>query len=159
MIYESNLVKSGPSFPKAGADTGIPSLARTIDLLLSKTRSVNNFQIKFSTKGLTKSNFPLSEEKREALICILQVQMDNIIQHSQAENVRVCLMANHLGIILYISDDGIGFDLKNIVIGEGLSNVYASTHLFNGMAEIVTAPGEGCSLTVLIPFSDLASAG
>jgi signal transduction histidine kinase len=61
-------------------------------------------------------------------------------------------MQNNSGIILYTFDDGIGFDLKTAPKGMGLASIQSRAKAFKGMVDIVTAPGKGCSVTVLIPY-------
>jgi signal transduction histidine kinase len=55
---------------------------------------------------------------------------------------------------LAIKDNGIGFDPKKIYSGVGLSGIHERTRFYNGIADIQTAAGEGCLLTVTIPVED-----
>jgi signal transduction histidine kinase len=78
--------------------------------------------------------------------------MTNIVRHSHAGSIRVNIMQQNSGVILYIYDDGRGFDLRNIQMGNGLAGIYTEVKAFDGVVDIVTAPGKGCSVTVLLPI-------
>lgn len=52
---------------------------------------------------------------------------------------------------LMVLDHGIGFDPGLTHRGIGLSNIYERTRFYNGLAEVETAPGKGCILTVILP--------
>jgi two-component system, NarL family, sensor histidine kinase UhpB len=53
---------------------------------------------------------------------------------------------------LTIQDDGIGFDPDKKTNGIGLKNVESSSNLFNGTMELISAPGQGCTLKISIPL-------
>ena len=94
----------------------------------------------------------LTAAKKVTLFRILQEQLKNIIKHSRAGNVYISLQRNGADIALVIKDDGIGFDLSQTHRGIGLSNIYERVRFYNGTADIKTAPGEGCTLTIVIPM-------
>jgi PAS domain S-box-containing protein len=130
-------------------DTGLLS---SIAQLLNDLRSTGRFNIKFTSSIDIDTEYFLCEEKKVALFRILQEEMNNIIRHSQAKNIRVNIMQNNSGIIVYTFDDGIGFDLLTVPKGMGLANIHSRAMQFDGMVDIVTAPGKGCSVTVLMPY-------
>lgn len=113
---------------------------------------VGRFQIKFTSTVDVNGDLTLSKVKSDALLRITRETFNNIIKHSKAGSVRVNMMQNRSGIILYIFDDGDGFDLQQVRKRSGLADIYAETDRFNGMVDIITAPGYGCSVTVLIPY-------
>lgn len=130
-------------------DTG---LLTAIAQLMNDLRSSGRFNIKFNSSLEIDTEYNLTEEKKVALYRIVQEEMSNIIRHSKAKNVRVNIMQNNSGVILYTFDDGVGFDLQRTPKGMGLASIQSRARAFNGMVDIVTAPGEGCSVTVLIPY-------
>jgi two-component system sensor histidine kinase UhpB len=46
----------------------------------------------------------------------------------------------------------VGFDMSRHRKGVGITNIISRAELFNGKVEIVTAPGEGCTLSVGLPL-------
>ena len=131
-----------------GSEDWVQSLER----LMENAVDVGRFQIKFTSTLDVNGGFMLPPAKVDALLQITQETFNNIIKHSKAGSVRINMMQNRSGIILYIFDDGDGFDLHQVKKRSGLANIYAEATRFNGMVDIITAPGYGCSVTVLIPY-------
>jgi PAS domain S-box-containing protein len=127
-------------------------LLSAIAQLLNDLRSTGRFNIKFNSSLDIDTEYCLREEKKVAIYRIVQEEISNIIRHSKAKNIRVNIMQNNSGVILYTFDDGVGFDLQRVPKGMGLASIQSRAKAFGGMVDIVTAPGEGCSVTVLIPY-------
>lgn len=127
-------------------------LLTAIAQLLNDLRSTGRFNIKFNSSLDIDTEYHLSEEKKVALYRIVQEELSNIIRHSRARNIRVNVMQNNSGVILYTFDDGVGFDLTKAPKGMGLASIRSRAQLFNGLVDIVTSPGKGCSVTVLMPY-------
>ena len=125
---------------------------QSLERLMENAVDVGRFQIKFTSTVDVNGDLTLSKAKSDALLRITRETFNNIIKHSKAGSVRVNMMQNRSGIILYIFDDGDGFDLQQVKKRSGLANIYAETMRFNGMVDIITAPGYGCSVTVLMPY-------
>lgn len=92
----------------------------------------------------------LNEEQKTALYRIAQEQMNNILKHATASNVRIHLSSSAEGIELSIIDDGKGFDPALKKSGIGFYNISNRVKLFNGSLIIDSAPGKGCLLSVHI---------
>jgi PAS domain S-box-containing protein len=127
-------------------------LLTAIAQLLNDLRNTGRFNIKFSSSLDIDTEYWLGEEKKVAIYRIVQEEISNIIRHSRAKNIRVNIMQNNSGVILYTFDDGIGFDLQQVPKGMGLASIHSRATAFKGMVDILTAPGKGCSVTVLIPY-------
>ena len=83
---------------------------------------------------------------------IVQEQLNNILKYARAKNVIISIKKKQDGFELTVSDDGIGFDKTNKGNGIGLRNMVNRVEFYLGKLDIVTAPGEGCSIIVSIPF-------
>jgi signal transduction histidine kinase len=142
---------SGRGARTQGAN-GPDDWAQSLERLMENAVETGRFQIRFTSTVDVKAGFALSPAKREALLQITRETFNNIIKHSKAGSVRINMMQNRSGIIMYIFDDGDGFDLQQVKKRSGLANIYAEASRFNGMVDIITAPGYGCSVTVLIPY-------
>lgn len=127
-------------------------LLTAIAQLLNDLRNTGRFNIKFNSSLEIDAEYHLSEEKKIALYRIVQEELSNIVRHSRARNIRVNVMQNNSGVILYTFDDGVGFDLQKASMGMGLTSIQTRTYSFKGMVDIVTSPGKGCSVTVLMPY-------
>ena len=131
-----------------GSDDWVQSLERMMETAVD----VGRFQIRFTSTVDFNGESTLPPAKSEALLQITRETFNNIIKHSKAGSVRINMMQNRSGIILYIFDDGDGFDLQQVKKRSGLANIYAEATRFKGMVDIITAPGYGCSVTVLMPY-------
>jgi len=74
----------------------------------------------------------------------------NIIKHAKAQNITLDLTAHQDSIILFISDDGIGF--KNNKYGLGLKNINDRAILYEGEMIIDSSPKKGTNITVKFLF-------
>ena len=74
----------------------------------------------------------IRDRKKVAIYRIVQEQINNIIRHSKAKNIRVNIMQNNSGVILYTFDDGIGFDLQKVPKGMGLAGIQSRAKAFKG---------------------------
>ena len=83
---------------------------------------------------------------------ILQEQLKNIVNYSDARNIAIIMKVWEKHISFTIGDDGRGFDMRNVKKGIGLNNIRKRVEALNGKLTIITAPGEGCVLISEIPF-------
>jgi signal transduction histidine kinase len=127
-------------------------LLTAIAQLLNDVRSSGRYNIKFNSSLDITAEYHLGEEKKLALYRIMQEELNNIIRHSGAKNIRVNVMQSNTGIILYTFDDGTGFDLRQVTRGMGLASIHSRASAFGGVVDIATEPGKGCSVTVLMPY-------
>lgn len=95
----------------------------------------------------------LSQEQQLVIFRIVQEQSSNIIKYAQAAAVNITLTNHHTYCTLAISDDGVGFDkAKQKANGIGFINIFNRVDAYNGKAEIITFPGNGCTLSVTMPY-------
>ncbi|MDQ6608298.1 MAG: histidine kinase, partial [Bacteroidota bacterium] len=99
----------------------------------------------------------LPENKMLALFRIIQEQLNNIIKHAGAKKVFITLRGTGDQVLLQIEDNGKGFERNKIKKGLGLTNITNRAELFGGKAEITSAPGKGCRLTITLPNSFIPS--
>jgi signal transduction histidine kinase len=98
--------------------------------------------------------YPLSMEIQLNLYRILQEHLRNILKYARANVIVVHLFVFNHKLKMQIRDNGIGFDLATAIKGIGLANMKRRTELFSGKFEIITSPGNGCSILVDIPLDN-----
>jgi PAS domain S-box-containing protein len=125
------------------------TLSDSIQHLVTDIKMTCPFDIHFIYDQQPADN--ICEGKKIALYRILQEQLKNIIQYSKARDVTIQLKSTAETIQLTIADDGVGFDPLTKTKGIGLRNIYDRALLYNGKAELISAPGAGCSLKITIP--------
>ncbi len=86
---------------------------------------------------------------------IVQEQLNNILKHAKATIVTIRLLQNKKSTILSISDNGIGFDTDKKRKGIGIENIKARATTYNGIADIISKPGQSCILNVTFPISKM----
>jgi signal transduction histidine kinase len=88
-----------------------------------------------------------------ALFHICQEALANIAKHSQATQTEVHLWTSGGRVILEVSDDGKGFDLRkmSVTLGHGLSNMHLRAHRVGGDVEITSEPGSGTTVLAWVP--------
>ena len=79
--------------------------------------------------------------------------MANAAKHSRARRLDVHLWATKDRMLLEISDNGQGFDLRkmSVTLGHGLSNMHVRARKVGGDVEITSAPGEGTTILAWVP--------
>jgi signal transduction histidine kinase len=125
-------------------------LIASLNDLMDNIRATNIIDAEFypdpETEHLMNANYKLT------LYRIVQEQINNVVKHSSAGNVLIELFAEENNIHLIITDDGQGFDLNTVKKGQGLKNMRSRAELLNGTTEMITSPGNGCKLKVIIPL-------
>ncbi|MCP5146131.1 MAG: MASE1 domain-containing protein [Gammaproteobacteria bacterium] len=87
----------------------------------------------------------------------LRELLRNVARHSGAKRCWVRMLETAGGVQLEVRDQGCGFDLQSVLKREirgggfGLCSIMDRVQDIGGSIEIVTAPGEGAQVTVLLP--------
>jgi signal transduction histidine kinase len=125
-------------------------LSESINELIESIVRTQLMKIEFEDNDFEEES--LQENQKLTLFRIIQEQLNNIVKHSGAKNVWIELSNEEKKLMLKIRDDGAGFDLKKVRKGLGFMNIKNRAELFQGQAEIISKPGEGCLLKVSMPF-------
>ncbi|MFH1076515.1 MAG: ATP-binding protein [Pseudomonadota bacterium] len=98
-------------------------------------------------------------EKEIAIYRLVQEALTNIIRYAQAENIFISLLLRDASISLSIEDDGVGFDVQEIIDqasstgkGLGLMIMQERAHQLNGECSIESSRGKGTHVLVEIPL-------
>ena len=88
-----------------------------------------------------------------ALFHICQEALANSAKHAQAGSVDVRLLTSGERVMLEITDDGRGFDLRkmSVTLGHGLSNMHVRARKVSGDVEITSEPGSGTTVLAWVP--------
>jgi two-component system, NarL family, sensor histidine kinase ComP len=129
-------------------------LVQALENLFEYTQISSTFKIKFNTENT--ANIRLNEEETIGIYRIVQELLNNAAKHSQAANLFFYLYCLDDRIHLHYSDDGIGFEAKELTPSFksiGLSGMRERIHSLNGNIEFTSQPGNGLSVKMLIPIS------
>jgi signal transduction histidine kinase len=88
-----------------------------------------------------------------ALFHICQEALANAAKHAHAQRVDVRLWSTRERVLLEVTDNGRGFDLRkmSVTLGHGLSNMHIRARKVGGDVEITSAPGEGTTVLAWVP--------
>ena len=94
----------------------------------------------------------ISNSKKINLYRILQESLQNINKYALANTIRVEFEKMDNYIILKISDDGSGFNVKTSKKGIGIQNILFRTSECDGVVDIKSEKGQGTIITVTLPI-------
>ena len=102
--------------------------------------------------------YRLPAEVEVAFFRVAQGLISNILRHSEATNASIKVEYDANKAVLYIEDDGIGFDVNKITDiepngrGAGLFTMRERLRLVGGIGIIESSLGQGTRITVTVPI-------
>lgn len=93
----------------------------------------------------------LSPEQRHDLYLIFKEGVTNIVRHSRCSSVSLSIKINGAFLVVQIRDDGRGFAART-TRGHGLTSIEVRSARIHGSCKILSAPGEGTSITIHVPL-------
>ena len=94
------------------------------------------------------------ESARElALFRVVQELVNNTIKHAEASeiNLRVDWQSDRMQLVF--KDNGKGFDVTAASGGLGLMNIETRTNILSGDLKVESAPGEGSTFSIEVPYT------
>jgi PAS domain S-box-containing protein len=135
-----------------------PSLLDDIGLIAAMEWEADMFAKRTGIQvNLTKPDVAVSvpDDRATGLFRILQESLTNIARHAAASQVDIHLKNQNNEFILYIGDNGNGFDM-NTVAGKktlGLLGMKERSAMMQGVFTINSQPAKGTKLEVRVPLS------
>jgi len=100
--------------------------------------------------------FRLAPASESQIIRIVQEALNNVRRHAQVDHARVLLECKNGCLRVSVQDDGRGFDSAQVRTPDGfrfgLRGMRERAEGLGGKLEIVTGPGQGTSVIVLLPL-------
>jgi two-component system, sensor histidine kinase and response regulator len=97
-------------------------------------------------------NNVLSKKISNHLFCVIQECITNILKYAKASSINLSIEHHKSELTLLIEDDGIGFDLENTKLGNGMKNIQDRIHSIDGTIIIITSPEQGTKIDIGIPL-------
>jgi PAS domain S-box-containing protein len=96
-----------------------------------------------------------------ALFRILQESLTNVARHAQATRAEVVLQKQRDRLVLWIRDNGRGFDQADSCLSQslGLLGMRERAAILGGQVKISSAPGQGTTVAAWIPFPSPEKSG
>lgn len=129
--------------------SGLSKFEEKIRNYLNEVSRLNDVNIKLDSAG---SMEVISYEFKKVLYRILCEALGNAIRHGKSRNIDVRLAIGRESISLEISDDGIGFDLRDKSnAGLGIKNLNNLVHSFGGEIIIKSQLCKGTCIDIELP--------
>jgi signal transduction histidine kinase len=95
----------------------------------------------------------LSEDTALCLFRVAQEALNNVARHAGARMATVRLREADGGLLLAVSDDGVGFEPASTGKGMhlGLAGMRERLRLVDGSLDIESAPGQGTTIVAWVP--------
>ena len=94
----------------------------------------------------------MSFEVEQVVYRITEEALSNIVRHANADTVSITLQKDKKMIMLNVTDNGIGFDVKDASTKGrfGLIGMHERALLCDGHLEIISKPGDGTSIRLTV---------
>jgi len=101
----------------------------------------------FDFKNEESVNFVFSAIEGVNIYRIIQEAVNNALKYAQADHIKGSMQTQgSQNFKIKISDDGVGFDSKNVLLGNGLGNMKKRAQDIQADLHVVSTPGEGTRL-------------
>ncbi len=130
-------------------------LAPALKWMTEQSASRGNFQVDFHHE---RTQVRLASEIETACFRIVQEALTNISRHANARRVDITLTHQGPDLLLTVRDDGVGFDLSAMreraqAGGSlGLLGMQERATLLGGQLDVMSALGQGCTVTLRCPW-------
>jgi PAS domain S-box-containing protein len=135
-----------------------PSILDDLGLPIALQRLVDDFTVRSSLRGTFEhKNIPeaVPQEIATCLYRVAQESLNNVARHAEATRVDVELTRSRSGLMVTITDDGVGFvseQSPNGRQGLGLLSMKERVALVQGALQIVSSVGKGTRVQVVVPI-------
>jgi PAS domain S-box-containing protein len=129
----------------------IMGLFDSIRIVIDDLIMVDAIKIEFQQVDVNEKD--LDEKLQLTIFRIVQEQLNNILKHAKATHATINLTRQGNEIILLISDNGEGFNVLEEEKGVGITNIKARAEFYHGGVTILSKPGEGYELKVVLPLN------
>lgn len=103
----------------------------------------------FNFKSTVKNPIYLSSAKGINLFRIIQEAINNALKYARASEISISITETEKNLIIKISDNGIGFDLNTIELGNGLENMQKRASEINGKINIQSKINAGTQIEIV----------
>jgi PAS domain S-box-containing protein len=121
-------------------------LIESVENLVNDSMEISKLKISFDANEFHEN--AVDDKFKLNMFRIVQEQLNNISKHASATEINIVFSQNPSTISLLISDNGVGFDTQKKGKGIGLDNIRSRAITYNGTADFISKPGEGCVLSV-----------
>ncbi|MDD7915841.1 sensor histidine kinase [Polaribacter ponticola] len=112
----------------------------------AKTATEN---IEFDIKQEISESFSLTSIKGMNIFRVIQEAINNAIKYAEASKINISISKNNEDLKISIKDNGTGFDIKTVDLGNGLSNMEKRMSEINGKINISSKKLLGTDIQII----------
>ncbi|WP_291783644.1 ATP-binding protein [Cecembia sp.] len=143
----------------------VRTLSKSLNLDWVESITLENFiqneLEKLESAGFCKTVFDkngeevqLDKDKKIILIRTIQECLNNAIKHANPQAISFHMATNKDQFVIYMRDDGVGFDTSEDSSGSGMYNLKNRMTAIGGVFEIESEPGNGTEIKLSLPISN-----
>lgn len=136
--------------PRALSEKG---LVIAVEELLKNAFEFSDTKYSLEYSGLTER---LPEQIEISIYRVTQELINNIIKHAKASTVSVQLISKQKRLMVFIEDDGKGFNSSETYQGHGLLNIKSRVDMVKGSVNFEPAPDTGTFVSITVPLQNHA---
>ena len=134
-----------------------PSILDDLGLIAALEWQTDEFKKRFHINASFFSNVAAADIKKELATSIFRVYQEsltNVLRHSKATQLNTILEISNKELKLKITDNGIGFDMKEVKEKNtlGLLGMKERITLFAGSYEIISEINKGTTISIIVPI-------
>ena len=131
------------------------SLAEMLENHVRNFEMLTSIPTTFSLKG---TEMQFSAVTKQRLFSLPHNALTNTYRHANASRVNVEMVCEGDELVLSITDDGVGMaaDAADTFLGHGIRNMRRVERELGGVLNIVSAPGEGTTVSFALPRQEVA---
>lgn len=99
------------------------------------------------------SEVKLDPERRRSIFLIFKEAVNNAAKYAESKHLQIRLEVVNGELVLFIKDDGKGFDMNTIKKGNGLFNMHQRAEMLGGNMIIHSLPNSGTSIHLRAPIT------
>lgn len=80
----------------------------------------------------------------------IQESVNNALKYAEANDIIIDIVRQENNINITIRDDGSGFDMENVMLGNGISNMRKRISDIGGLFKIQSIPGKGTEINIVL---------
>jgi signal transduction histidine kinase len=136
-------------------------LQPALEALAERTAATNGLHVELdmdlaSERGESRTR--LTPEIENAIYRLVQETLTNVSKHAGTDRATVSVRESNGNIDIEVRDEGLGFDLDAGSGGFGFIGMRERADLVDGKLGVVSAPGDGTTVTVVVPAKHLGDA-
>ena len=138
---------------------GTLTLSAKLRAVVSEASRVYHLPIALEVRGLDEEQ--LDSGVTNELSLVVKEAISNAARHGRPRTIRVGVHTEDGDLVLYVQDDGVGFDVQAVQDkgGYGLSNMAKRAALLGGELDVDSRPGEGTTVMLRMPLANLGAGG